>query len=265
MGPWVAAASFLKKIASNKIKSIQIHLYGSLAKTGKGHGTDIAVILGLSGFNIETIDVEKINDYITEIKTTQRLLLNGKDAIPFNPTTDIEFIYKNHPKHPNALTFSATLDSNKTIEETFYSIGGGFILQDGFVEPEPEFTIPYPIQNEKDISSYIEKSGLSIAEIVLKNELTWKNEKLIQSDLNHLWQVMLKCMFRGSHTTGTLPGGLFVKRRAAGINNDLLHGHISKDINEWIARIKLTKPSFSNVIKWVSCFALAVNEENGFF
>src|SRR5437016_1896893 len=110
---------FYKKMKEQKLTSLNVQLFGSLAKTGKGHGTDIAVMLGLSGYNIETIDVKKINDYIAQIKTEKQLTIN-QQVVSFDPAIDIEFIYKNLPKHPNALTFMATLDSGKTVEATFY-------------------------------------------------------------------------------------------------------------------------------------------------
>ncbi len=266
MGPWVAANTFIKKIKGNKITSLKVQLFGSLAKTGKGHGTDIAVMLGLSGHNIETIDVEKINYYISEIKTAKQLMIN-EQVISFDPETDIEFIYKNLPQHPNALTFTAMSYLEKIVESTFYSIGGGFILEEGVAISEKRSggKLPYPIENASELLAHIAKTGMSISEIVLKNELIWKDEKTINADLNKIWQVMQECIYRGCHTGGILPGGLNVQRRAAGMTKSLLENVVSENSIEWIKNIQATDQSFSNVIKWVSAFALAVNEENASF
>jgi len=266
MGPWRAAESFIKKTGTKKIKSLKILLFGSLAKTGKGHGTDIAVMLGISCYDIETIETEKINDYISEIKTANQISPGGKYVIAFDPETDIEFIYKNLPKHPNALSFVAAMDSGETMEETYYSIGGGFIIQDEVQDKQPdEKQLPYPIENANELLVHMESTGLSIYELVLKNELIWRDEKTIHKNLNRIWQVMLECIYRGCHTPGTLPGGLNVQRRAANMTTDLLPNSFSKNSTEWIRNIKAANPTFTNVIKWVSCFALAVNEENASF
>jgi len=266
MGPWRAAESFIKKTGTEKIKSLKVLLYGSLAKTGKGHGTDIAVLLGLHCYNIETIEVEKINDYISEIKTKKQISPGGKYVISFDPEIDIEFIYKNLPKHPNALSFVATMESGETMEETYYSIGGGFIIQDTLQEIKTtEKKLPYPIESASELLNHIEKNSLSIYEIVLKNELVWRDEKTVHKDLKRIWEVMLECIYRGCHTPGILPGGLNVQRRASNMTSDLLPNSISKNSTEWIKNIKAANPTFANVIKWVSCFALAVNEENASF
>jgi len=266
MGPWRAAESFIKKTGTKKIKSLKILLFGSLAKTGKGHGTDIAVMLGISCYDIETIETEKINDYISEIKTANQISPGGKYVIAFDPETDIEFIYKNLPKHPNALSFVAAMDSGETMEETYYSIGGGFIIQDEVQDKQPdEKQLPYQIENANELLVHMESTGLSIYELVLKNELIWRDEKTIHKNLNRIWQVMLECIYRGCHTPGTLPGGLNVQRRAANMTTDLLPNSFSENSTEWIRNIKAANPTFTNVIKWVSCFALAVNEENASF
>lgn len=266
MGPWRAAESFIKKTGTKKIISLKVLLFGSLAKTGKGHGTDLAVMLGICCHNIETIAVEKINGYISEIKTKKQITPGGKYTIDFDPATDIEFIYKNLPKHPNALTFVAVLDSGEKMEETYYSIGGGFIIQDELPQLKAgEKILPYPIGSASELLMHIENTGLSISEIVLKNELIWRDEKAVHKDLNRIWQVMLECIHRGCFTGGILPGGLNVQRRAEAMTKALLPDAVFKDATEWIKSIQKTDRSFNNVIKWVSCFALAVNEENASF
>lgn len=271
MGPWVAALSFLKKVGDRKIITVSVKLYGSLAKTGQGHGTDIAVMLGLMGYNPKTIKTKKIDRYIEQVYKSSLLGINSSYNIPFIPLENIEFIYKNLPAHPNALTFVAVLEDETRMEETYYSIGGGFVTQEGDPtvrqenqEPEkPNF--PYLIQTEKDLLKWVGVTGLPISEIVMKNELSLRSRKEIRKGILEIWNTMKACIHRGCHTEGILPGGLEVERRAYRFNNKLLNGVQTKDIDDWIRLIQVVNPSFSNVVNWISCFALAVNEENAAF
>jgi L-serine dehydratase len=266
MGPWMAAINFIEKVDILKIKSIKVYLYGSLAKTGRGHGTDIAVMMGLSGFHPRTIKTEKLKDYLHEIESKLELKLNGFHLIPFNPLSDIVFIFEKLPFHPNALTFTAYLNDEEKKSETYYSVGGGFVTQEGEVLTEKSRkNLPYPIDTEKDLTSWIQITGKSISDIVYYNELAWRNHSEIKSGLLEIWDTMLNCVFKGCHTGGTLPGGLNVGRRAHLINAKLLEGTEYETLNGWLRIIKLSGSSFTNVTKWVSCFALAVNEENAAF
>ncbi len=266
MGPWVATQNFLAKVDWQNLKSIQVHLYGSLSKTGKGHGTDIAVILGLAGHDSKTIDVDKINTYIEDITNSNILKVNGQNQIEFNPSTDIIFNKHNLPYHPNAMTIIGKFLDGGIIEETFYSIGGGFVIQENDeVSKSDNHILPFPIEKEKDILKYMEETGLGIYDIVLKNELTWRSEEKIDEEIHELWDTMKACIYRGCHQKGILPGGLKVKRRAQQINEDLIEGKSYSNVEEWISQIKSSEQSFANVTKWVSCFALAVNEENASF
>lgn len=266
MGPWVAALKFLEKIDSQDVKSLHVKLYGSLAKTGRGHGTDIAVMLGLLGYHPTTIEVEKIDAYIGEIYYTKTLCLEGKKAISFNPLENIAFIFEKLPFHPNALTFVAQFKNGRGIAETYYSIGGGFVIQEDSKPTDSQsITLPYPIDREADLRKYVEATGMNISEIVLKNELAWRKEDTIRHGLLQIWETMLRCIYKGCHSDGELPGGLMVQRRAQAINDKLLEGVEYTTIKGWMSTIKISGSSFHNVTKWVSCFALAVNEENASF
>lgn len=266
MGPWVAANSFIQSVDKEKIVSINVKLFGSLSKTGKGHGTDIAVMLGLCGYDVKTVDVTKVNQYVEEIRLNSELPLSDSIRIPFIPEEDIEFKSERLPQHANALRFSVQLITGEVVEETYYSIGGGFILQEGKdTTQENQFRFPFPIQSEKDLLLYIEETSLSICDIVFHNELAIRTKEEIYSGLNEIWDVMLDCIYRGCYTSGELPGGLHVKRRAAEMNTMLLKNQIPTDKEDWIRMIKQTDQSFTTIIKWVSCFALAVNEENASF
>ncbi len=266
MGPWVAANTFVNEIVVENVKHIKVKLFGSLSKTGKGHGTDIAIQMGLEGRKVETIDVEELNNYILKIKTNQELNLNQEIRIPFNPDFDIEFLSINLPEHANALTLIATYKDNSIVEKIYYSVGGGFIVEAGTTDAEKDYIpFPFPIHSEKDILGWTKETGLSIFDIIRKNELVLRSKSKMDEDILKIWDVMLECMHKGCHSSGILPGGLDVKRRAAEMNHSLLNGlHVdSKD--DWIKLIKCTNPNFANTIKWVSCFALSVNEENASF
>ena len=266
MGPWIAARYFSETINLTEVESVRVKLFGSLAKTGRGHGTDIAVMLGLCGYHPTTIEVEKLDSYIEDIYQKNELLLKGKQLIPFFPLKNIEFIFQKLPFHPNGLTFIATYKNGGEHEETYYSIGGGFVIQEGdSVADKQTVDLPYPIDNEKDIIRWVNETGMSIPEIVLKNELAWRDEKSVREGVLHIWQTMLACVYKGCHTDGELPGGLNVQRRAHKINARLLDEVEYTTPRGWLRTIKISGSSFTNVTKWVSCFALAVNEENASF
>lgn len=266
MGPWVAAGKFLNVIQTDGLESITVRLYGSLSKTGRGHGTDIAVMLGLSGYHPTTIKVEELDSIIQSIYDTRTLRLFGKEAFPFDPLNDIEFINFKLPFHPNAVTFVARYNNGNFHEGTYYSIGGGFVIQEGDdMAKKQRVQLPFMMDSEKELLKWVDTTGMEIWRIILQNELTWRSEPEIREGLLNIWHVMLQCIFRGCHSDGELPGGLNVKRRAHTINNRLLDGIEYTTINGWMRTIKISGSSFSNVTKWVSTFALAVNEENASF
>ncbi|HEV8079121.1 MAG TPA: L-serine ammonia-lyase [Chitinophagaceae bacterium] len=279
LGPWRAAGMFLQSLQNKNslsdVQSIEVLLYGSLAKTGVGHGTDIAVQLGLSGYDPVTFDVNNINAKVNDIKAMKKILLNGKHEIDFDPNEDIEFLFSETlPYHPNALTFLAALKNGEHIAETFYSIGGGFVTKeketanntewaDG--SAPPEIILPFPINDADELLHWCMKTGLNISEVVVENENTWRSEAETKKGLLSIWQVMKDCIYRGCHTEGILPGGLNVKRRAAALNKKLLKEKTYEDFDSWVKQIKEGGNNFQYILDWVSCFALAVNEENAAF
>lgn len=270
LGPWRAALRFLKTLVETdrlqSITSIKVLLYGSLAKTGKGHGTDIAVQLGLCGEDPVTFEVENITPKIRDISAMQRIVLGGKHEVKFEPTEDIEFfITESLPFHSNGLTFLVQFSDGETLAETFYSIGGGFVVKEGEVDTHNEILLPFPINTAGDLLHWCMKTGLSISEVVMENECAWRSEKETKEGLLNIWRVMKECTYRGCHTTGILPGGLNVKRRAADLNKRLVKGQTYNSFDEWITIIKSGGNDFQYILDWVSCFALAVNEENAAF
>jgi L-serine dehydratase len=273
LGPWRAAQTFtnllLQKNILHKVKTVQVLLYGSLAKTGIGHGTDIAVQLGLAGYDPVTFDVESVTPTIAAIKESKILFLAGEKSIAFNPTDDISFLFtETLPFHPNALTFLVKLEDETTLAETYYSIGGGFVQQEINKDNETNtkhIALPFPINRSEDILHWCRKTGLNIHEVVLENELMWNSEEGVKAGVINIWNTMKACIYRGCHITGNLPGGLNVKRRAADSNKKLLAHKTYTNYDEWLAQVKSGGTDFSYILNWVSCFALAVNEENASF
>src|SRR6478672_5716210 len=271
LGPWRAAQRFVQSLKEKKyleeVLNIEVLLYGSLAKTGHGHGTDIAIQLGLSGDDPVTFDVNNITAKIKDIASMKKLLLGGLHEIDFDPREDIDFlITESLPFHPNGLSFLAHLKNQNHLAETYYSVGGGFVIKEGEENSTLDAVqLSFPIQIADDLLHWCRKTGMFIHEIVMENENAWRPESETKKGLLAIWKVMKECMFRGCHTTGILPGGLNVKRRAADLNKRLLNNKVAANYNDWIKVIQAGGNSFKYTLDWVSCFALAINEENASF
>ena len=271
LGPWRAAHQFTNSLEQknllNEVSNIEVLLYGSLAKTGIGHGTDIAIQLGLSGDDPVSFEVNNIKAKMADIRQMKKILLAGKHEIDFDPVDDIEFLYSESlPFHPNALTFLVTLKNNDTIAETYYSIGGGFVVKEGEDKIEASAVIlPFPINTADELLHWCMKTGLNISEVVLENEHTWRSEKETRDGMLNIWKVMAACIYRGCHKDGILPGGLNVKRRAVLLNKKITAGRPYTDYESWLGTIQQGGNDFKYILDCVSCFALAVNEENASF
>lgn len=270
LGPWRAAQRFVNALEERNllesVTSLKVLLYGSLAKTGKGHGTDVSVQLGLSGDDPVTFAVNEIDSKINDIVSMKIILLGGKHEVDFDPREDIEFlISETLPFHPNALSFLVKLKNGESISETYYSIGGGFVVKEGEANSRQSITLPFPINTSSDLLHWCLKTGLAIHEVVMENENTWRSEKETREGILKIWEVMRGCTYRGCHTQGALPGGLNVKRRAADLNKKLLKSKTYSSHEEWVKAIQQGGNSFQYILDWVSCFALAVNEENASF
>ena len=270
LGPWRAAQRFVRSLQdtnrTGEIASLKVLLYGSLAKTGKGHGTDIAVQLGLGGQDPVSFEVDKISSHINGIAISKKLLVNNLVEIDFDPAVDIEFLFSESlPFHPNALSFLVSFKNGASISETYYSIGGGFVVKEGETNGQEQVILPFPVSTASELLHWCLKTGLSIHEVVLENESAWRPEKETREGVLKIGQVMKDCTYRGCHTSGTLPGGLNVSRRAAGLNKKLLKDSSYSNYEEWVAAIKKGGHTFQYILDWVSCFALAVNEENASF
>jgi L-serine dehydratase len=273
LGPWRAAARFMNGCIehglSDNIESITVLLYGSLAKTGTGHGTDVAVMLGLSGEDPVTMVPESLSGKLEAIEQSGSItLINGK-RVPFNRQSDITFLFtESLPFHPNALTFLAQCSDGNNLAETFYSIGGGFVVKEGedtlATQVDPA-SLHYPVHNATELLDVCNRAKLHVSDVVAANELAWRSESETRLAVLNIWNVMRDCIYKGCHTHGILPGGLDVHRRASSVNQRLLTGQTYESIDDWMAIIRSGGSSFNYILDWVSCFALAVNEENASF
>ncbi len=270
LGPWRAAERWIQLLKDEvlfpRTTKIKVDLYGSLSLTGKGHATDLAVVLGLSGQDPEYVPTESIPKRIAEVKDQNSLNFNGELQLPFNFDEDIVFNRNFLPFHANGIRFTAFENDAVISEEHYYSIGGGFVVQEARVHAKENraihATFPFPIQTAKELETYCKNEDKKISEIVWDNELSLRSEEEINAELKRIWDTMLECMYIGCHTEGKLPGGLNVRRRAFDMHKKLKGEKDYNCMNEWIPAIRNTEVKFRQILKWVSCFALSVNEVN---
>ena len=297
LGPWLAAKHVMKRVSAlsgvNHINALHVYLYGSLAKTGKGHGTDTAILMGLQGEDPVITDTRLIAQKVQNIKDTHHILLDGVHEIDFNYNDHLVFLKdKSLPYHPNAMQFVIEL-KDKVKTYTYYSVGGGFIeteaSEDGLElgkiiedKKETNIEVPFNFFSTNDLIHWCIKTGLPISDIVRENEKQLHTEQALEEGLDRLWKTMLDCIFKGVHANGILPGGLQVHRRASDLNAKLLkqdndadktgtesnivvNDEVTINIEQWMQQIQSGGGDFSYILDWVSCFALAVNEENASF
>ena len=276
LGPWKAALDLIqklyKKTSLNPIQKIEVKLYGSLAKTGKGHGTDIAIIMGLMGEDPITTNTSLLQEKITEIKNSKILNFNNQISIQFDYNKDIVFLKdQSLPHHPNAMQFIVTIN-NEQFTFTYYSIGGGFIELAEVQEAPASDTavkanadIPFDFYSANELLHWCMKTGMNINEIVFENEKAILDEININNKLDQIWETMLQCIYKGCTTQGFLPGGLHVRRRAFDLNKQLVKEANFNSLQQWMQLITQGGQDFRYTLDCVSCFALAVNEENANF
>lgn len=270
LGPWRAAERWIEELKKAElfdlVERVEVNLYGSLSLTGIGHATDIATVMGLLGYDPVTVPIENIEPEINNIKIFSRLNLNQERNIDFDLKKDIIFNKNFLPFHPNGMKFTAFLSSAKKASSTFYSIGGGFVVKEERRIAKSKIEIfkqfPFPIVKGTDLSRYTAAENKKISEIVYENEKSLRSEAEIDAGLKAIWDVMLESMYIGCHTEGTLPGGLNVRRRAYDSHKKLIGDLQYSTPEEWIEVIRKTEVKFRSILKWVSCYALAVNEVN---
>ena len=267
MGPMRAARRFALDLEEagvlDQVARVRAELYGSLALTGVGHGTDRAVLLGLSGEEARTVDPATIEPKLAAIRETGRLSLLGRRAIPFIEAQHLLFHRDQmYPpgaitQHPNGIRFTAFDASGKVLlSGTFFSIGGGFIVADsegaGNAPVMSTASLPYPFQNAAELLEMAAQESLAIWEVMLRNECALRSETEVRAGILHIWQVMQACIDRGIATEGILPGGLQVRRRAPRLSQRLLEKErAGKGSGDPLAPLD-----------WVTVYAMAVNEEN---
>jgi L-serine dehydratase len=259
VGPMRAARLFVSKLDDEGLletcRRMDVHLYGSLGATGRGHGTDKAVVLGLEGAQPESVDVDGIPARMDAIAESGTLDLLGKWTIPFVTKDDLKFEKRDSlPGHPNGLRFVAFDEADDTLlERIYYSVGGGFVVSEGHTDDpviaESPVELPHPFESGEALIARCEEHELSISELMLANEKAWRSESEIRAGLLDIWQAMQDCVTRGCEGTGLMPG-LKVRRRAAGLYKQL------SGQPEAALRDPLT------IMDWVNLYALAVNEEN---
>lgn len=257
VGPMRAALAFVAALENKnlfkRIRRVQTDLYGSLALTGRGHATDRAVLLGLSGEFPDQVDPAEIEPLVNGIRTAHSLLLGGLHAIPYQEPLDLLFHRdKTLPAHPNGMSFSAFDERGIELsKEVYYSVGGGFIKTEAEMQgaqPDADSKkVPYPFKSAADLLRVGEQKQLAIWEIILENEKSRHSESEIRSFVERIWNTMHACMLRGLETEGILPGGLNVRRRAP---------RFAKRLEAAGDRDPL------HAMDWVNVFAMAVNEEN---
>ncbi len=270
LGPWRASLRWMKKLKEqgnfNKLQQVTVNLYGSLSLTGKGHATDVAVLLGLSGYDPATFPTEIIDFEINQIKSQKRLVLDGAHAIAFDPESQIIFHKEFLPFHPNGIEFVGWLPNGKVVKETYYSIGGGFVVQEERKRAKAKRIkfnqFPFPVHKATELLAHCKAQNLTISQVVMQNELSLRTQAEVNFNLEAIWNVMLDSMFLGCHTEGVLPGGLNVRRRAFDSHKKLIRNTNYNNPQEWIEAIRDGEVKFREILKWVSCFALAVNEVN---
>jgi L-serine dehydratase len=264
VGPMKAARMFVLRLASlgvlDRCERVEVQLYGSLGATGRGHGSDKAVLLGLQGHEPDSVDVEAVPALLEQVRATGRLLLDGKRDIAFDERRDLLLHRrKTLPFHANGMACTAFNAAGVELDRReYYSVGGGFVVgqeaaADGSLTPvliQEQPAVEFPFRTGSQLLNLTKELGCSIAQLMRRNERHWRTDAEIDAGLARIWSVMQACVTRGCATEGVLPGGFKVKRRAPG-----LHRHL-------LARAEAAVGDPLLVMDWVNLYALAVNEEN---
>ena len=259
VGPMRAARRFAEGLRRDRLleatASVKVELYGSLGATGKGHGSDKAVLLGLEGEQPESVETTAIPARLAAIRESAELRLLGEKAIRFDVAEQLAFIRKALPYHPNGMIFRAFDAAGLQLRSReYYSVGGGFVVDEQAAGSdrivEDATALPYPFHSAAELLGHCTAHGLSISQLMLANEAAWRPQAQTRAGLLEIWRVMQECVAAGCRTEGVMPGGLKVRRRAAGLYRQLSE-HPEANLRDTL-----------NVLDWVNLYALAVNEEN---
>ncbi|MGH3499263.1 MAG: L-serine ammonia-lyase [Nocardioidaceae bacterium] len=258
VGPMRASLRFVESLVRDgdlpRVSRVEVQLFGSLGATGHGHGSDKAVLLGLQGEDPETVDTLTTSARVDRVRRTGRLSLGGRREIEWRDDDLVMHRRRSLPFHPNGMTFTAYVSTGAEVAaRTYYSVGGGFVVDDeaaGADRIVPDTTpVEMPFRSGDELIAQAESRGLSISAVMEANERAWRTDEQIRSGLLRIWQVMQQCVTAGCSTTGVLPGGLKVPRRAPGL----------------AAALSATEGTDTDPMRgmdWVNLYALAVNEEN---
>lgn len=253
LGPMKAGNAFIKQLTEenliNKVTRVQANVYGSLSLTGIGHSTDKAIILGLAGERPETVNVDSIDEFVSAVYTSEKLLINGSQEVDFPREGGINFYNETLPMHENGLCLIAYQDDMEILHKTYYSVGGGFIVdQENFAKQNNNYIkVPYEFNSAEQLLNLCKKDKISLAELAWKNELSVRKEQEIINYIQQVWDVMHSGMTRGMQAEGMLPGNLFLSRRAKSLYQRLQ----DKNSN-----------SMLDTMSWINLFAISVSEEN---
>ncbi|AXT46178.1 MULTISPECIES: L-serine ammonia-lyase [Chromobacterium] len=260
VGPMRAARQFIARLEKDELltqtASVRAEMFGSLGATGKGHGTDVAVLLGLQGEQPDLVDTDAVDGMLAAIRASKAIALLGKHTVPFVEGEHLILHKKKTlPYHPNGMIFEAFDAAGASLSKrAYYSVGGGFVVDEAAIDagftPPGVTELKHPFKSAAELLALCQRHGKSISQIMLENELAWRSEEQVRAELLKIWQVMQDCVKRGCEREGILPGGMKVKRRAADMHRKLLASP------EAALRDPLT------VMDWVNLYALAVNEEN---
>jgi len=255
LGPMKAAKQFIDALKGetelSKITALSVDIHGSLSLTGKGHNTDLAIILGLGGFEPEHVDLDMIPEFIKNVEQTESLAIDlGSHTVGF-PRGAINFINEALPLHENGMAMHAFIDDKKVFSQTYYSTGGGFIVEEShfYDKHSNQENVPYPFNYAKELLAHCSDNNITISSLMMQNELSRHSKKYIEERFAKIWKTMVEGIKRGCATDGLLAGPLRVPRRAPALNRQLAINHNM-----------LADPMI--LIDWVNMFALAISEEN---
>lgn len=261
VGPMRAARHFVQSLLARTkdaavCERFHVKLYGSLAATGLGHATDVAVVLGLEGYEPESVVPEQIAGVINRVRNDQRLCVTPDVKVKFDLRRDLEFLSEETlPRHPNGMQFEALdTEGNVVVASIYYSIGGGFVINETGepidLKGESTVRVPYEFESAEQLLQICQNHSMRISDVMMMNELAWRPEVEVRGGLLRIWEVMRESVERGCHADGILPGGLQVRRRAPEIGRQLAARPPASPLDAW------------GMLDWVDLFALAVNEEN---
>ncbi|MDO9599147.1 MAG: L-serine ammonia-lyase [Azoarcus sp.] len=260
VGPMRAAHDFVADLEARNlllsVRRVEVRLYGSLSATGVGHGTDRAVVVGLMGERPDEIDPDFIAPAVAEVQRSGRLLLAGKVAVPFHWAEDMRLLPVSLPHHPNAMRLIAHGADGVVFENTYYSIGGGFVIDEAHAKAGAagvaDVALAHEFNSARELLAICRTHSLRISEVMLENERAWRSDDETRAALLRIWDAMRACVTRGIGQEGVLPGGLEVRRRAPALHRKLREREAGRNlISDTMA-----------ALDWVNLYALAVNEEN---